>query len=251
MTQEQFENSSPLDTDIDSLVEKFNFGKDYKIVRIDNVEKFNLIKGSELGMDSRAKAEQTDGYSTVFEGLAFDPENVRTQAYYLENGEKPVAVITFAITPRKILANDRYFKKKEGGVEICDLTSLTGEIPEFTISPAWTKVDKEHRTKFALPGFKMVKEILAKLKESAPDGSWIETAAQGKGHFYNFLASKKVGQLIPNEELPFNIKDFGQPTKGSVSTVKMAELFKIPQFPDIGSFTLGPVFIEKIINNKE
>lgn len=251
MSSEQYENNkNPLDTDIDTVVSKYNFGKEYNIVRVDNKEKFNLVKES-LGMDTRARIEQEEGTSPVFEGLDFDSENIRTQAYYLENEGKPVAVITFVITPEKLMTEERYFIKRGGGVEICDFKTLANEVPKFTISPAWTKVDDKHRAKFALPGFKMIKEVLETVEEKAPEGSWIETSAQGKGRFYDYMIKNEVGNVIPNNELPFDINDFGLPTKGSVSTVKMAQVLEIPQFENVGSDTLGPVFAKKIIKKEQ
>jgi len=244
-----FETISHLSDDINSEVNKISFGENINIIHVDNQTKYQEVIDSGLGFDYRAKNENSDKIVSVFEGLDFDKNKIRTQSYFLKDREKIAAIMTFAIIPQKISKEQRYFKKAEGGIEVCDFNSLYVDIPEFIISPAWTKVDPKYLTKFAVPGFKLFKNILQILENKSPGNTWLEVSARGtyptRDILEKFLKEKDVGVFISNEKLPFNINMFGVASNESESTVKMARLLNIPQLQDIATTTLGPVFSKK------
>lgn len=249
MNMNSFEKLNTLSDEINSRVQNISFGENINIVRVDNKDKFAELSDSGLGLDYRTKSENSDKFASLFDGLAFDENRIRTQSYFLKDKEKVAAIITFAITPRKWANEQMYLKKKNSGIEICDFSSLNNENPEFVISPAWTKVDSEYLNKFAIPGFKLFKNVLEILENKSPQNTFLEISARGnyikKGELQEFLKEKGVGSFIPESELSFKLEEIGIPSKGAESTAKMARLLNIPLLPDVATTSLGPVFVKR------
>lgn len=229
------------------LVEKI----DSLIVKIDSPEKYKAVSEAGLGMDYRAKEEEGNGVASVFEGLDFDSENLRTQSYLLEKESEVVAVITFAIAPKKWIEGQRYFRKVEGGVEVCDFKMVAGDLPEFLIIPAWTKVIPKYRGKFAWSGFKLFDNVLKTIQEESLENTWIEVVAMGTDNHQEetrgLSRNTPVGTFLREDQLPFSLDKIGVSAESASSTGKMATLLKIPLIPNIGSAgTLGPVYAKSI-----
>lgn len=250
MNFDSFEKLNNLSEEINSEVQKSSFGDGIDIVRLDNLEKYNEVINSGFTTDYRLRKEKEESSQFAFKGLAFDMDRIRTQSYYLKDKEKIAAIMTFAISPKKLVTEQRYLRKTDKGVEICDFKSINKEDPEFVISPAWTKVDQAYLTKFAIPGFKMFKNVLQVLENKSPKNTWTEIMARGanlnQAELMELVNKKNVGDFIYKEELPFDLEKIGIALKESESTSKMAKLLNIPELPDVGNLTLGPVFAKKI-----
>jgi hypothetical protein len=248
---------------IEEAVTKTNFGDGIEVVPVKNIETIAELKEAQIGLDFRAQAESDENTSSVFEGLAFDPEHLRCQSFALyttvEGKRVPIATASIVITPKKIVGAQRYFEQTEMGIYIQDFTKVAEavgekpEIPNYTVSPAWTKVGSDYRGKFALAGVRVITGILEKIRALAPEGTFLEISAQGKlpiekrEEMAKFVASQPLDTLIPKEELPFDLSLFGQNTEGSNSTVKFANFLnvkKVENFAD--DMTLGPVFASKV-----
>lgn len=245
------EKEPNLAENIDALAEERSFGEDVKIVRIDSPEKVDAVIQAELGMDFRVKIEAEEGLASVFEGVDFDPKQFRTQSYLLEKNGEAVAVITFAIAPKKFIEKQKYFRKVDGGIEVCDFKMLTGGSPDFLIIPGWAKVAKPYLSKFAWPGFKLFNDVLKTLQEESPENTWIEITAQGTNTNREetgwWAEEARVGDFFPEDQLPFKLEQLGVPADSAVSTSKMADLLKIPQIPNVGdSSSLGPVYAKVV-----
>ena len=252
MNMNSFEKLNNLSDEINSSIQNISFGENINIVRVDNKDKFAELSDSGLGLDYRTKSENSDKFGSVFEGLSFDENKIRTQSYFLKDKEKVAAIITFAITPRKWANEQMYIRKKDSGIEICDFSTLNKENLEFIISPAWTKVDPEYLNKFAVPGFKLFKNVLEILENKSPQNTFLEITARGnyikKGELQESLKEKGVVTFMSEDELPFKLDEIGVPSKGAESTAKMARLLNIPQLQDVATTSLGPVFIKKAKN---
>lgn len=245
-----FESMFTLDETIDNVVREFSFGEGFSVSRLNTKEKFEAVSNSDVGVDFRANQEGADGLSSVFEGLSFDPENTRVQAYYIETEGKIVAIMTFAIVPKKFIVEQRYIRKKEGGVEICDINSLIGKVPDFNIVPAWTKVDDEYKTKFAIVGFRLIKKVLETLEQKSPQNTCIEVSALGDNRLSKInsklIKDHKVGDFVLEKDISYSLDEIGVSSEGSRSTVKMAKLLDIPEMTGVGTVSLGPVFIKEV-----
>jgi len=235
-------------------VKAINFGSNRQIVAVNSQEVVAKMKEAGITLDYRAIAEPTDESASVFKGLDFDPEKIRSQAFtILENGE-PIAIMTFIIAPRNWIQKQKYFKKENQGVTILDAKSVaSGSMPEYYVIPAWTKVVDSHRGKLALPGVRAFNGIIQKITAQAPDNTWMEVSAQGvlprkeMEKVAEFLNTKQVNDLIANDDLPFDSEIIGRNTEGSSSTIKIATRLGMNQIKDLGSSrTLGPVFAKKI-----
>jgi len=244
-----FEKLHNLSEDINTEVKNTSFGENIDIVNLDNIEKYKAVIDSGLTVDYRMRKENEEGSAFTFKGLDFDKDRVRTQSYYLKDKEKIAAIMTFVIAPKKWVIEQKYLKRIEDGMEICDFKSINKEDPEFVISPAWTQVDPAYLTKFAIPGFKMFKNVLQILENKSPQNTWVEVATKGtytkKDELLKLLEDKNPGSFISKEKLPFNLEDIGVPAKESESTSKMANLLNIPQIPDVSNLTLGPVYVKR------
>jgi len=239
---------------IEDAVLAVNFGEGRTVVPIDSSETITQLNAANLGTDYRVTAESKSGTASVFDRIAFDPENVRSQSFAICEGEKAVGSMSFIVEPKSwITANERYFQKSDEGIIILDAHAVTGsELPEFYITPGWTKVLDSHRGLLALPGFKAFMNVMEVLEESAPEGTWIETVAQGQLPYETSgkavgLSKNEVGTVIPFDEFPFDVGLFGLCSEGSASTVKTARLLGLSEVKGICSpSTLGPVFAKKI-----
>lgn len=239
---------------IEDAVLAIDFGEGRSVVPIDSNETIKQLKYVDLGTDFRVTGESKPGIASVFDRIAFDPENLRSQSFAIYEGEKPVGSMSFIIEPKSwIVQNERYFQKSDEGVKVLDAHAVTGsELPEFYITPGWTKVADSHRGLLAIPGFHAFKDVMEILERSAPEGTWIEVVAQGQLPYETNgkaveLSKSEVGTIIPFDQFPFDFSLFGLSGEGSVSTVKMARLLGLNEIKDICSpSTLGPVFAKKI-----
>ena len=237
-------------------VENISFGNGYDFVPVTTSELAQKIKDSSLGgLDYRAKMVPEPGFASVFDGLAFDPENVRTQSFALlaRKEKEPVGVMSAVIAPQSWILNQRYFQRATDGVRICDFSTISNDkIPEYLIIPAWTKVVPDHLVHFAIPGFRAFHKVMAVLQESAPENTWMEAIAQGEWPMSRNeemlqLLDRGLGAYIDQAELPFQLEQVGKNNKGSLSSVKMAPLMGLQRIGRLGSArTLGPVFAKRV-----
>ncbi|MFC1627044.1 hypothetical protein ACFL18_00620 [Patescibacteria group bacterium] len=223
-----------------------------KIVPVTTEEIVDQIKNSPIKqLDYRAKIQPENGIGSIFSGLAFDPKSVRIQSLALYEQENPVGIMSFVVAPKTWIKKQRYFKRKNNGVEVVDAQAITGEkLPDFYIIPAWTKVIDSHLLKFAIPGFRAFKKIIKLIQESASQNTWMELIAQGQFEERSKLAEllkREIGTFIPKNELPFQLDMIGKNNQGSSSSRKMAKLLGLKQVENLGSgLTLGPVFVKEI-----
>ncbi|MFA6421875.1 MAG: hypothetical protein WCV92_00495 [Candidatus Buchananbacteria bacterium] len=254
------------------MIRAVNFGDGIEMVPVDNEETFDLIKNSKLGLDYRSKKEGDEESASVFDGLDFDPDKLRSQAFALfdmAGAEKiPVGIMTFTIAPRRWVEKERYWEKVSDGVVVrdhFDLSDVVGSersMPEFIISPSWTKVDPRYAGKFAIPGFNVIRKTLGLLAEAAPDQTFLEVSAQGQAgqndrtirqRLAGIVSSSSAGQKFTNQEIEqaSGINGFmnliGKSTEGSATTVQVAKLLGINEAVNYGDdLTLGPVFSKRI-----
>ncbi len=238
---------------IEDAVLMTRFGEGRMAVPVTDGEVISQLEGAGLGLDYRAVLESRPGIASTAEGIAFDPENVRSQSFAVYEGENPVGVMSIVVAPKVWLAKQRYFKKEADGVTVLDAHAIYGpELPDFCIIPAWTKVLDSHRGLLAHPGFSAMKDVIEILESSAPPSTWMEVAAggllpQSERAKLHELISLSAGSIVKNEELPFDINIFGQPSNDSLSTVKMAKLLGLSKVEEVGySVNLGPVFTKKV-----
>lgn len=246
---------SELANKIYNTVETINFGKNRTVKPVLQNDILKTLKEAKLPLDYRAITENRDGYKTVFEGLEFDKENVRTQSFSIYEGEKPIAVMSIAIAPKSWIKKQKYIKNNGDELIVFDYKNITNNEhePDFFVIPAMTKVIDSHRTKLAISGFNAIKKIFEVLAEKAPQNTYMEVIAQGKLEYEkwkeleNFLSDKKAGTIINKRDFPFDPNLVGKNSTGSSSTVKMARLLGLTEVENIGSVkTLGPVFIKKL-----
>jgi hypothetical protein len=238
---------------IEDAVLAVNFGDNRRIVPVANVETMTQLYEAGIGLDSRVTAEAKLGIASVFDRIAFDSENVRSQSFAIFEGENPIGSMSVLTTPKSWIAKQRYFQKGVDGVKVLDAHAISGpELPEFYIIPGWTKVTDSHRGLLAHPGFTAFRNVIEILEDSAPDDTWMEAVAQGQlpsdmRRKAFELSDNEVGTVIPFDEFPFDADMIGVSSGGSTSTVKMARLLGLAKLDNLGSVsTLGPVFAKKI-----
>jgi hypothetical protein len=255
----------PLAQIINEIVLGKNFGEGIEIVPVDNPSIITDLRNTDIRIDFRARENGDENYSSVFEGLAFDPEHVRCQSFALytdiEGKRTPIGTMSFVITPRKIIEQERYLERKDDGLYLRDFSTLSEavgegkELPNFVISPAWTKLDDKFRGKItvAVAGVKIVKEVWNKLKELAPQKTFSQVVAQGKlspeenGRLKKLTSSYEPDDIIHFSNFPFDIDFVGVNSEGSAVTVNFAEHLGLKKAPNFASVNyLGPVFIGKI-----
>ncbi|MCX6712774.1 MAG: hypothetical protein NTY66_01045 [Candidatus Vogelbacteria bacterium] len=252
-----------------------NFGEGIEVVPVTGPAIVEEIRHSELrGLDRRSPMEGNETTASVFEGLDFDPERLRSQVVALyaniEGKRTPVALATIVIAPKAVIKDERYWEKTADGLVLkgfqteLSVNGMETALPDFVIEPAWTKVDPRFLGRFAITGFRTIKNALHTLEEKAPANTYIEIQAQGnlpyRGDddptFPELRNETEIGKVIRSEDLPMMetnrgeiniINIFGQNTEGSSSTVKMAKLLDVPRIENIaGQLTLGPVFRKQI-----
>jgi hypothetical protein len=246
---------NPLANGIYSQVEGVGFGSRYQIKPVVSSETAQALKDVLGGIDYRAKIEPEPGYGSVFEGLDFDSERLRSQSFALYDQEKnrPVGIMTAIVAPKIWVSNQRYFKRESGGARISDFKAITGhDLPDFLIIPAWTKVVPEHLGHFAIPGFRAFRRMMGLIQDKAPENTWMEAIAQGEWPVARRdelakLTDQGVGAYIPQEDLPFSLDQIGKNNKGSSSSVKMAPVMGLKRIDGLGSsVSLGPSFAKRV-----
>lgn len=214
-----------------------------------NTEYRKIIYTPELAMDFRTKINPEDGYASVFDGLDFDPGNVRSHAFYIESAGEPIGVISFVIAPARWIEEQRYVINQQGTFILTNFNHVNGldQTPPFLIIPGLAVVKTQYRTDFAIPGFRFFNQVMDEVQCNAPDGTFCEANARGKVDLEQtrFLLEYNVGQEIDPSLLPMN--ELGVNYPGSSSSVKMAKLLGLTQIENVGSArTLGPVFVKKV-----
>jgi len=234
------------------LMTSENFG-DSRIVSVDSKDILSQLNEAKMEQDYRVKAEPEEGIASTFEGVAFDPEKLRSQSFAIYEQEKPVGVMSLVIAPKPWIEQQRYYKKEDDGVRVVDAHTITAQdIPDFYIIPGWTQVTPSHKGKFAARGFSMFKKAIELIQSNAPKNTWMEVTAQGRLDRQKRKASisfarEKHDKFIPKDELPFDIETIGEIAPGSSSTAKMARLMGLERVEDVGSdSTLGPIFAKKV-----
>lgn len=234
------------------LMTSENFG-DSRIVPVDSRDILSQLNDAKIGLDYRVKAEPEEGFASTFEGLAFDPEKLRSQSFAIYEQDKPVGVMSLVIAPKPWIEEQRYYKKENNGVRVVDAHTITGgDLPDFYFIPAWTKVVLSHKGKFAIRGFGVFSKAIDLVQKNAPKNTWMEVTAQGrldpqKREASISLAQEKYDKFIPKNELPFDIETIGEIAPESSSTAKMARIMGLERIEDIGSdSTLGPIFAKKV-----
>lgn len=247
-------SGNQLAQDIYGAIRKANFGSNFRVVPVTSLDIVEQLKASEIkGVDYRAKTETEDDFAPVFDGLAYDSENVRSQAIALYEGDEPVGVMTQVIAPRKWIEKQRYFEREQNGIYVRNFKTVSRNgLPDFMIIPAWTKVIQKHLLRFAIPGFRAFRNAMSQIVESAPENTWMEAIAQGQFPFDQrekllVIAERDVGTFVPKGELPFKMSLIGKNNNGSSSSVKMSRVMGLRQIQNIGSaMSLGPVFAKKL-----
>src|SRR3990167_9256062 len=90
-------------------ITQIKFGDGVKVIPVTTLEIAAQLRTSEIkSIDYRAKVTQEVGFASVFNGLAFDPENVRSQSIALYEDDEPVGVMTQVIAPRSWIEGQRY-----------------------------------------------------------------------------------------------------------------------------------------------
>lgn len=248
---------SPLAQAAQEVIKEIDFGHDRSVRPVSDQQAIDGLKDAGLGLDYRAKTTEAKGHKTVFEGLAFDKEAVRTQCFAIYESDNPIAIMSVAIAPKAWIAEQRYVRldRQRELVEILDFKGVSGadDFPDFFIIPAWTKVIESHRTKMAMPGYRAIKNIFDLLEREAPRNTLMESIAQGRLSYEEqdemglLLDSHPVGTVMRSADLPFSPDLVGRNSSGSSSTVKMARLFGMQQLENVGcGHTLGPVFIKDV-----
>lgn len=256
MTAKEAYRGNPIAQGIFAELQRSFFGHQYKLVPIINKGISDQIQATIRHLDNKAKTSAEDGYATVFEGLSFDPNRVRSQAFAVYNRaeQKPVAVSAFILAPMNWILSKRYFEKTNDGITIRDFCRLThtGQPPKFLFFPGWTYVDPEYRLQFALPGFRAIKNIMTYIRANAPDQTWAEEIPRGtwprnRESELLALAKNPVGTYISANELPFDLSTMGKNSLGSSSSVKIAKHLGLQKVSNISSVsTLGPVFASQL-----
>ena len=262
------ETREKLSAQITEIITNINFGINIKVIPVSGLEIVDQLNDAKIGLDNRAKTETDNKTESVFNGLDFDSNKTRVQAFALYDinlsEQIPVGVITIVIEPQKILNEERYFERTDLGIVMRDYSDLimstTNEkiTPNFIVMPAWTKVDQRYLGKFAIPGFRAIKNIIEVLETEAPLNTYFEMEAQGmannatKAYFHNIISEFKPGKEILFDDIitntgMTNFKEIlGQNTRGSDSTIKAARLLGAKQANNYCGTSLGPVFIKKL-----
>ena len=239
-----------------SLFIKAGINSAFSIRPVIDTETIEQIKSSSLiGLDSRSKPKAEPGIESVFKGLAFDNDNVRTQATAIYHDETPIALMTQVIAPNSYVAAQRYFERMNGAIAIRDFQVVGKQsIADFLVVPGWTILDPRYRLPKTLirPAFDTFLQILDLIKDNAPLNTYIETVAQGKyptskRNDLLEIAKKPVGSVISEDLLPFRVDLIGQNDEGSKASVNMAKRIGLSRVENVGSSrSLGPVFIKKL-----
>jgi hypothetical protein len=234
-------------------ISDLDYGKEFCYKPIVDMETYSLVK-SNLGMDIRSKCKKNEKFESVFAGLDFDPDRIRSQAFSVYCNGIPILVSTICIVPKVWIEEQRYIYNDDGRIKVCNIQLITNkEIPNFLIVPAWTRLNKFYTQRFAIKGVRILIAIINFLSYSAPIGTSIEIVAQGligkeKQQAISELIEKVgTGNYISEEDLFFSRDIIGKNYPGSTATVKAAVALGLKKIVDTGAgTTLGPVFIKSV-----
>jgi len=255
MTKEAY-RGNPIAQGVLTELQRSFFGAQYKLVPVINKNVVKQVQATIRHLDNKARVTTDNEYATVFEGLAFDPHRVRSQAFTIFDKvtRKPVAVSAFILAPTKWILSKRYFEKASDGIIIRDFRHLShnDQQPNFLFFPGWTYVDPGYRLQFALPGFRAIKNVMTYIRANAPNHTWAEEIPRGTWPRNRetetvALAKNPVGTHIFADQLPFELSAMGINSPGSSSSVKVARHLGLEKITNISSVsTLGPVFASQL-----
>ncbi|EKE27542.1 MAG: hypothetical protein ACD_3C00194G0002 [uncultured bacterium (gcode 4)] len=243
-----------LNEKIDSIVESKKIKWiDLRVLR--TKEQYDSVMENKIWIDPRLKSEENDCNTSVFSWLEFNKGKASSQAIVIYDAEKPVWVISFIITPWEIFnRNNRYLKRDWNSIQVLDFEGAIWEkIPEFIISPAWSKIKDEYRWKFTIQLFRLYESVIKEILGNVPPNAWIEVIAQWKywsknmQKWQDYVFSLPIWSYIPKEMIDFDFAIFWEPQKQSESTSKLARYLGIDKRSDICNYkTLGPIFYKRI-----
>lgn len=238
---------SILGVKVDTVLRNHRFG--CNVVRIDNPDNYvTLARHPDLGVDYRARMYPTDDKRSVFDGLSFDPDRLTSQMVALVDKDLyPVGCSTLILAPRRYIEQQCYLKRDgiTGSVVVQSFQDVNGieEIPDYLLTLGWTTVLPDYRTRFALAGFRYLKEVISIIKKNAPSPTWIEVVANGIIPTESILGlgdELRSGNTILNTTI--NPLQVGICDPEAMSTVKFCDVIGIRQLPGVGNLCLGADF---------
>jgi hypothetical protein len=168
--------------------------------------------------------------------------------------DSAIGIMSIVIAPERYIANEKYFKSDHDKLRLVSFQEAHGlsETPAYLVIPAWTIVEPQYRTRFAIPGFRAYKRMLDVIAENAPVNTYIEASAAGKIEGANRrqlfeLRELPIGTEFDQEYFPYDFSLLGENSPGSSSSVKLAGMLNLEKSENIGSSrSLGPVFLRKL-----
>lgn len=249
-------SANPFAREVYGAMKGAGFGEDFHIIPVVDESTIEQIKGSKLqGLDYRAKINPEPGFASTFEGLAFDPDHIRTQSTAIFDKDKPIGLMTHVIAPRKWIEQQRYFERVDGGIRVRDFKAVSNNgIADFMVIPGWTILDSDYRfpRKIIRPGFTAFNKIMEMIQASAPKNTYVEAVAMGRYPASERqklldIAARDLDTFVPLEELPFELDMIGLNADGSMASVYMAERMGLKRVAGLGaSRSLGPVFVKQL-----
>ncbi len=248
---------SSLAKEIDVIAKGTDFSGKFEVQPV-TAEMVPRLRSRGIPMDLRVRTKEENGYASVSEGLDFDSQRVRTQAFAIfartekEEEEEPIGVMTFVIAPKDWIEKQQYFLREKGSVRVVGAKAITkGESADYFVIPGWTYLSPEYRHRPGLlrPGLTTFIKIMQKINEVAPPNTWVVMTPQGT---YPLERSKQLRKTIIEHKdvAPWKAdftKQIGEISKGSRTTLNVAKQLGLSLKPNIGSsFSLGPVLAEKI-----
>ncbi|EKE29886.1 MAG: hypothetical protein ACD_2C00079G0003 [uncultured bacterium (gcode 4)] len=218
-------------------------------------EQYESILSNDLWMDSRLPDTETETCASVFNWLEFNKEKITSQAVVIHTDGKPIWILSFVITPIHIFNKEsRYLRRRWDDIEILDFKAATSEdLPDFIISPAWTKILDEYRWKYTIRWFSLYESIMKEIIANAPPKTGIEAIAQWQywpenmKEWSNLISNLPVWSILPKDRIDFNFGILSQPTKWSKSTAKFAKYLGLSELTEVcNSKTLWPIFYKRI-----
>jgi hypothetical protein len=240
---------SPLSTQIDASLNKVVWPAGYSIKRVESTEERLSMT---TGHDYRTSVEEQMGVASVFRGVDFDPEKIRTQEFAITREGRNIGVMTVAICPKWSNEQARYLQRTEDGqFGIITIQDLTGGVaPDFLIVPAFLELNENERGNGALTKamINSEKAIMAICSKNAPRDSltYIQMSAQADLTYAEIDSIRQMvqaGKLEISETLSSRI---GKPRHESRAAVTLACHLGIPAAPNVASIIGGgPVFMKK------
>lgn len=249
-------SANPFAQEVCGAMKNAGFGEEFRTQPVVDESTIQQIKASKLqGLDYRAKINPEPGFSSTFEGLAFDPDHIRTQSTAIYDKEKPIGLMTHVIAPRKWIEQQRYFERVDGGIRIRDFRAVSNSgMADFMVIPGWTILDTDYRfpRKIIRPGFAAFNKIMDMIQASAPKNTYVEAVAMGRfppseRQKLLDIATLDLDTFVPSKELPFELDMIGLNADGSMASVNMAERMGLNRVVGLGaSRSLGPVFVKQL-----